>query len=107
MTAIGYVTKQADGRYKGHLRTLTIQAEIDIIPNIQKSADGQPDYRVLTQGVEIGAAWKRKSENSGKEYVSLSMAAPEFGPKKLYANLGRAAGQDDEDVYAVIWNPAD
>ena len=26
-----------------------------------------------------------------------------FGPKKLYANLGRAAGQDDE----VIWNTAD
>jgi uncharacterized protein (DUF736 family) len=26
--------------------------------------------------------------------VSLSLAAPEFGPRKLYANLGRAAGQD-------------
>ena len=23
------------------------------------------------------------------------------------ANLGRAAGQDDDDTYAVIWNPAD
>jgi len=107
MTAIGYVTKQADGRYQGHLRTLSIRAEIDIVPNIQKTADNQPDYRVLTQGIEIGAAWLRKSENSGKEYVSLSIAAPEFGPKKLYANLGRAAGQDDEAVYAVIWNPAD
>ncbi|TIO71831.1 MAG: DUF736 domain-containing protein, partial [Mesorhizobium sp.] len=25
----------------------------------------------------------------------------------LYANLGRAAGQDDHDTYAIIWNPAD
>jgi uncharacterized protein (DUF736 family) len=107
MTAIGYVTKQADGRYTGHLRTVSIQAEIDIVPNIQKNADAQPDFRVLTQGIEIGAGWTRKGETSGKDYVSLSIAAPEFGPKKLYANLGKAAGSEDKDLYAVIWNPAD
>ena len=39
--------------------------------------------------------------------MSLSLAAPEFGPRKLYANLGRAAGQDDDEVFAMIWNPAD
>ncbi|MEQ1523164.1 MAG: DUF736 family protein, partial [Aestuariivirga sp.] len=44
---------------------------------------------------------------SGKDYVSLAIAAPEFGPKRLYANLGKAAGSEDEDLYAVIWNPAD
>jgi uncharacterized protein (DUF736 family) len=60
MTAIGYVRKENDDRYKGHLRA-----------------------------------------------VSLSIAAPEFGPKKLYANLGRAAGSDEENLYAVIWNPGD
>lgn len=108
MTAIGYVTKQADGRYKGHLRTVSIQAEIDIVPNVQKNAGTQPDFRVLTQGTEVGAGWTRKGETSGKEYVSLSIAAPEFGPKKLYANLGKAAGSDDdENLYAVIWNPGD
>ena len=37
----------------------------------------------------------------------MSLAAPEFGPRKLYAILGRAAGQDDDDTFAVIWNPAD
>jgi uncharacterized protein (DUF736 family) len=41
------------------------------------------------------------------DYVSLSLAAAEFGPRKLYANLGRAADQDDDDAYAVIWNLAD
>jgi uncharacterized protein (DUF736 family) len=66
-----------------------------------------PDFRVVTQGVEIGAGWIRRGENSGKDYVSLSLAAPEFGPRKLYANLGRAAGQDDDSVFTVIWNPAD
>ena len=107
MPAIGHVTKQANGGYKGYLKTLSIRAEIDLVPNASKSADNQPDFRVLTQGVEIGAGWIRTGETSGKEYVSLSLAAPEFGPRKLYANLGRAAGQDDDDVLAVIWNPAD
>ena len=107
MPAIGHVTKQANGGYKGHLKTLSIRAEIDLVPNASKSADNQPDFRVLTQGVEIGAAWIKTGESSGKEYVSLSLAAPEFGPRKLYANLGRAAGQDDDDAFAVIWNPAD
>ena len=107
MPAIGYVTKQANGGYKGQLRTLSIRTDIEIVPNSAKSADNQPDFRVLTKGYEIGAGWVRTGETSGKEYVSLSLAAPEFGPRKLYANLGRAAWQDDEDVFAVIWNPVD
>ena len=107
MTAIGQVRKENDGRYTGQLKTVSIKADIDIVPNTNKTADNHPDFRVLTQGIEIGAGWTKKGETSGKEYISLSLAAPEFGPKKLYANLGRAAGSDDENLYAVIWNPAD
>ena len=107
MPAIGYVTKQASGGFKGQLKTVSIRADIDIVPNRDKSADTQPDFRVVTQGVEIGAGWTRRGETSGKDYVSLSLAAPEFGPRKLYANLGRAAGQDDDSVFAIIWNLAD
>jgi uncharacterized protein (DUF736 family) len=107
MPAIGYVTKQSNGGFKGQIRTLSIRADIDIIPNGTKAGDTHPDFRVMTAGVEIGAGWVRVGETSGRTYVSLSLAAPEFGPRKLYANLGRAAGQDDPDVFAVIWNPAD
>ena len=107
MPAIGYVTKQSSGGYKGQLKTLTIRAEIDIVPNAAKSAEAQPDFRVLTQGVEIGAGWTRTGETSGRDYVSLSLAAPEFGPRRLYANLGRAAGQDDDETFALSWNPVD
>ena len=62
---------------------------------------------IIQDNVEIGAAWVRTGQVSGELYVSLSLAAPEFGPCRLYANLGRAAGQDDDDTYALIWNPAD
>ena len=107
MTAIGYVTKQADGRYKGHLRTVSIRAEIGILSNIHKAADAITDSRVMTQGIEIGAGWTRKGETSGKDSVSLTIAAQEFGPKKLYANLGKVAGADESKLSTVIWNPGE
>lgn len=106
MPAIGYVTRNGNG-FKGQLRTLSIRTDIEIVPNARKSGDTQPDFRVSAGGVEVGAGWVRRGEASGKEYVSLSLAAPEFGPRRLYANLGRAAGQDDDDAFAIIWNPAD
>jgi uncharacterized protein (DUF736 family) len=106
MPAIGHVTRNFGGGFKGQLRTLTIRAEIDIVPNEAKSGETQPDFRVLSEGIEVGAGWNRRSETSGRDYVSLSFAAPEFGPRRLYANLGRAAGED-EDSFALIWNAAD
>ncbi|MDQ8757466.1 DUF736 domain-containing protein [Sphingosinicella sp. LHD-64] len=106
MSAIGHVTREGAG-FKGQLRTLTIRAPIEIVPNGRKASENQPDYRVFSDGAEVGAGWIRRSETSGNDYVSLSLAAPEFGPRRLYANLGRAAGQDDDDAFAIIWNPAD
>lgn len=105
MPAIGHVSRDGQG-FKGQLKTLSIRTEIEIQPNERKTGDTQPDYRVMAGGVEVGAGWLRRGESSGKDYVSLSLAAPEFGPRRLYANLGRAAGQDDNS-FAIIWNPAD
>jgi uncharacterized protein (DUF736 family) len=107
MASIGVVTRLPDGTYKGQLKTLSIRADIEIVANQSKAAVNHPDYRVRSAGIEIGAGWDKVGEVSGKPYVSLSLAAPEFGPRYLYANLGRAAGQDDEDVFALIWSPAD
>lgn len=107
MPAIGFVTKSDNGSFKGQLKTISIRADIEIVPNGSKANDNHPDFRVLTKGLQIGAGWKRTSESSGREYISLSLAAPEFGSKRLYANLGRAFGQDDDDAFALIWNPAD
>ncbi|MBA3898268.1 MAG: DUF736 family protein [Sphingomonadaceae bacterium] len=72
MAAIGYVTRTDTGSFKGLLNTLTIKADIEIVPNTNKANDVQPDYRVLAGGVEIGAAWNRRSETTGRDYVSLS-----------------------------------
>jgi uncharacterized protein (DUF736 family) len=53
MPAIGYVTKEASGGgYKCELKTLSIRAEIEIVPNTAMDAgSNQPDVRVLTLGL--------------------------------------------------------
>ena len=99
MATIGSVTKRDDGRYDGELKTLFVRADIALMPISDTVLPGQPDYRVISQGIENGVG-----QLSGKEYVALSIAAPELGAKTLYANLGRAAGRTDTNVYALIWN---
>lgn len=106
MPAIGYVQRQENGSFKGVLKTLAVRAEIEIIPNRGKTGD-QPDYRVLASGTELGGGWIKVGEVSQREYVRVALSAPELGPRTIYANLGRAAGQDDEDSFALIWNPAE
>lgn len=105
MPAIGYVTREENGTYKGQLKTLSIRAEIRIVPSENRTSENQPHFRVYSGDVEIGAGWNRRSQTSERDYVSLALAAPEFGPRRLYANLGRAHGDDKR--FAIIWNPAD
>ena len=103
--ALGYVTKTDNG-FEGTLATMSLKKRINIVPNNAKETDAQPDFRVYTEDrVEIGGGWNRVGRNSGNPYVSLTLSAPEFGPQRIYANLGRAAGQDDPDVMAILWNP--
>lgn len=104
MPSIGRVTKQNDGSYLGFLATLSIRKSIEFRIN-NKTKDHQPDYLVLASDVEVGAAWNKKGHASGNDYVSVSLAAPEFGDRTIYANLGRAAGSEDENEFAIIWNP--
>jgi uncharacterized protein (DUF736 family) len=104
--SIGLVRKQIDGGFKGELKTLTIQTRIEIRPNLHKSNDRHPDFRVYVgNNIEIGSARIKASRDGQSEYIALSIAAPEFGARMLKVNLGRAAGQDDPNVFAIIWNP--
>ena len=77
-----------ESRPRHQLKTLSIRTEITITPNVRKATGTQPGYRVVSGDVEIGAGWNRRSETSGRDYVSLSLAVPEFAPRRLYANLG-------------------
>jgi uncharacterized protein (DUF736 family) len=82
MATIGTFKKDGD-EFSGTLETLTMKANITLIPNAKKS-DAAPDYRVFQQTEEftseIGAAWK-KSAKDGSEYLSVSLDDPSFADK--------------------------
>jgi uncharacterized protein (DUF736 family) len=104
--SIGTVTKREDGGFEGTLAMMTLSTKITIVPNEKKENDRQPDFRIYAaKGAEIGGGWNRVGKNSGKPYVSLTFAHPAFGSGRIFANLARAAGKDDDSVLAILWNP--
>ena len=73
MPQIGEFTRTKNG-YAGRIRTLSLDAEIVLIPAEHSDAENAPDYRVHLgddDGPEIGAGWKRTGEKAG-DYVSLA-----------------------------------
>ena len=108
MTAtLGHVTRSETGAYKGELRTLNVRTDIEILPVVDKASPAYPDFRVTAAGIDIGAGWLNVGQVSGQPYIGLTLAHPDIGPRAYKVKLGRAAGQDDEDVFALIWNPED
>lgn len=105
MATLGQVRRKKDGSFEGQLKTLSVQCSLKIIPVLEKPSEKSPDYRVLGNDVEIGAAWRKIGKQSGEQYIAGSIATLELGKKPVYFNLGMAAGQNDEDVFALIWNP--
>ncbi len=106
-TTLGYVTRTDIGAFRGPLRTLSFRGDIDVTPISDKTSPAHPDYKVSASGVEVGAGWVNINQTTGKPYVRLVVAHPDISPRTIKINLGRAAGQDDDDVFALIWNPED
>lgn len=100
---IGMFSKIGDG-FAGRLRTLTIDAEISIVPAAMSSAENAPDWRVLLGdsdiGVEIGAGWNRTGARAGA-YVSVQLDDPLLA-MPVHAALLRSARQPD--VHHLLWS---
>ncbi|KGT73779.1 hypothetical protein MA20_42000 [Bradyrhizobium japonicum] len=107
MTAIGFVTCTINGGFRGQLKFLPICADIDIVRNREKSGDISPDFRIFTQGLEVGSGRILTGESRGTDYVSLSLAASGLGGRKLCANLGRTVGLGGDGGFFLVWNPVD
>ncbi|MEO0823505.1 MAG: DUF736 domain-containing protein [Pseudomonadota bacterium] len=113
MPVIGTFEKLDDESYTGTLNTLTVEAAARIMPADDKRSDKSPDYRVYVRRAEIGAGWCRTAQESGRAYISISLAAPEFGAAPIYASLVQVdppEGEADPAIprgrqHQLIWNP--
>ena len=102
--ALGYVSETKIG-FEGALAMMNLAASIRIEKNGEKTTNDQPDYRIYAgdTSTEIGGGWLRKSKSSGREYISLTLADPQIGPRRIYANLAPVKGKKGRHV--ILWNP--
>lgn len=103
MSLIGQFSRTKSG-YAGRVRTLSLDAELVLVPAENTDAENAPDFRIHLgtddDGPEVGAGWKRTGEKAG-DYVSLQIDDPTFG-HPIRANLFQSA--DDKSAWGLHWN---
>ena len=102
MAQIGRFTRSKSG-YSGRIQTLSLDAELALVPADHSDTENAPDYRIHLSGgdgTEVGAGWKRTGEKAG-EYVSLLLDDPTFR-QPVRANLFQSG--EDKSVWVLNWS---
>ena len=70
MAKIGTFTKSSNGVYAGSIKTLALDVKLEIVP-VEATGEKAPNYRVYSEGSELGAGWDKTAEEKGTAYISL------------------------------------
>lgn len=99
MATIGSFTSTGNG-FSGSIRTLALNVKAQF-RRTDSPSDKGPHFRIFAQGgVELGAAWQRVAEGSGRDYLSVKLDDPSF-PAPIYATLAEV---DGEEGLQLIWS---
>jgi uncharacterized protein (DUF736 family) len=98
-----FTYNQAKDTYEGEIKTLTLlRSKVAFRPTDSKNAKG-PSYRVVIEGAhgsfELGAAWKRKSEQ-GREFLSVSLDDPAL----MYPMSAALMPEENGNGAILIWS---
>ena len=100
MTTIGTFTPAKDGFLQGKIKTLTLNLAKVTLEPVSSDRESAPAFRVFADGIELGAAWAKTANESGRLYHQVRIDDPSF-PAPLFANLiAHKAGAS----YSLIWN---
>lgn len=100
MITIGTFKKDGEA-YTGNINTLKFRGTAVIEPVKEKRSEDSPDFRVFGEKgrVEIGAAWKERSERD-TEYLGVRLDEPSF-PAPVFCRLVQFDGVDG---HRLIWS---
>ena len=98
MATIGTFTTTTNG-FNGTIKTLNLNVKARI-ERVENPTDKGPQFRIFSGTVELGAAWQKHSEQSGRDYLSVKLDDPSF-PAPIYATLVEVEG---EDGLSLIWS---
>ena len=99
MATIGSFTATDNG-FTGSIRTLMLNVKARF-QRIDNPSEKGPHFRIFAQaGVELGAAWQKRSEQTDRDYLSVKLDDPSF-PAPIYATLSEVEG---ETGFQLIWS---
>lgn len=92
------------GGFAGHLRTLSLDREVRILPADRKSTPAAPDWRVVLVGsetrIDVGAGWTRESAAVGA-YIAIQLDCPSWA-RAVRASLLQS--DSDPATYVLLWS---
>ena len=99
---------QADDRFVGVLRTLTLDVELQLVPTGLTGHARAPDWRVHLAdaeapdgiGSEVGSGWNHHGKAGA--FITLQLDCPGFA-RPIRANLLRSNRGDEAHV--LLWSP--
>jgi len=98
-TTIGIFTTR-DGKISGKIRTLTLNAALTLLPNLNQDHADAPAYRIFASNqAEVGGAWEKTAEATGRKYLSVRLDDPTFAAP-LYASLL----EQEDGTHNLIWS---
>ena len=83
-----FIYSSASDSYAGELYSAVLPGKVSIEPNPNRGGKA-PDYRLLAESREIGAAWKRMSREKGTPFLSVQIDDPAL-PAPINATLSQA-----------------
>ena len=98
MATIASSTATSTG-FTGSIKTLSLNVKARF-ERIENPSDKGPHFRIYSGAVELGAAWQKHSDQSGRDYLSVKLDDPSF-PAPIYATLVEVEG---EDGLSLIWS---
>ncbi|HTI00674.1 MAG TPA: DUF736 family protein [Acidisoma sp.] len=101
MPTIGIFTPAKDGGWTGSIQTLTINAELRLVPNDNRTGDNAPVFRVFVGKFHIGDAWEARSRgDNSKGYLRVKLDDPSLS-QRITAVLFPS---DDGSLAQLVWN---
>lgn len=98
MALIGTFSKSSEG-YSGTIRTMTINVKAALVLNDKNGNDKAPDFKVVADGKELGAAWRAKGKED-KDFLRVELDDPSFA-----APIRAALFENGEEgKAALVWN---
>ncbi len=99
MNEVNTLTPMDDGGYVGNLASFDYDFDFTLLPiNGEKRSEKSPDFDVLVRSprgraVPIGAAWSKKAQGSGNDYISITADLRDLG--RINVNAVKGEAKDD------------